>query len=135
MSGLFPKLINNLDQLAFAKSLESAFGGIYCINLDHRPDRWERASSHFNQFGIKHLVKRQSATFLKNDPLYNKHERLQGGKYLPLQISRSTLGIFFISGQPTIDPYFGSPNIFYKLQKVLMQLTLLLITAAYLTLS
>lgn len=37
------------------------FEEIYCINLDHRTDRWEHAQKEFEKLGIKDRVKRFSA--------------------------------------------------------------------------
>jgi len=69
------------DRAAFADALRSAFGKIYCINLDSRPDRWARASKHFEELRIATLVERHPAKDFRSDPSYAHLERLQNGKY------------------------------------------------------
>lgn len=37
------------------------FDDIYCINLDHRKDRWEQSQKEFNSVGLLPRVQRFSA--------------------------------------------------------------------------
>jgi GR25 family glycosyltransferase involved in LPS biosynthesis len=49
------------------------FEKIYCINLDHRTDRWQECCSIFNEYEITHKVERFSAVQYKHqDPRYSK---------------------------------------------------------------
>jgi GR25 family glycosyltransferase involved in LPS biosynthesis len=53
------------------------FEKIYCINLDRRPDRWERASNHFEDVGI--IVERFSA--IDGTIIDNQSELKNNGAY------------------------------------------------------
>ncbi len=48
-------------ELYFKKHSFDFFDEIYCINLDHRTDRWEHAQKEFEKVGILNRVKRFSA--------------------------------------------------------------------------
>ena len=49
------------------------FEKIYCINLDHRHDRWEECCKIFNEYGMSDKVERFSAIQYKHkNPLYSK---------------------------------------------------------------
>lgn len=49
------------------------FEKIYCINLDHRTDRWEKCNKKFKELGISEKVQRFSAfNFQHPDPKYKK---------------------------------------------------------------
>jgi len=50
------------------------FEKVYCINLDSRIDRWDKAQKEFEKIGIKDLVQRISG-HVPNDNLLNKGER------------------------------------------------------------
>lgn len=54
------------------------FEKIYCINLNHRTDRWENCVSQFNQLGIQNRVERKEATVCAHTKL-NRKQNAQVG--------------------------------------------------------
>ncbi len=89
---LIAKLKSTLSRPGFGKHLEQCFSGIYCINLDRRPDRWQRCEKHFRKFGLQNSVQRFSATDLRAEG-YGHLERRQGKnlKYSVLSCCGCTL--------------------------------------------
>lgn len=49
------------------------FDRIFCINLDHRKDRWERSLQEFRKAGIENRVERFPAIFIQDNPAYGNH--------------------------------------------------------------
>jgi len=49
--------------------LEEFFPLIFCINMDSRPDRWEKTQKEFEKIGIKN-VKRFSEYIMDNLDIY-----------------------------------------------------------------
>ncbi|MDZ7842415.1 MAG: sulfotransferase domain-containing protein [Gammaproteobacteria bacterium] len=57
------------DRNPYARPLLNTFDAIFCINLDHRPDRWEHALSQFNALGVGHKLERVPGIVLSKPAL------------------------------------------------------------------
>jgi len=51
------------------------FEKIYCINLDSRPDRWEKMQKEFNRWGIKEKVERVSGYLVEGMTFVERGEK------------------------------------------------------------
>jgi hypothetical protein len=54
------------------------FDEIYCINLEHRPERWKQAQREFDKVGITDRVKRFDAIYDKENPKRGCYESHMG---------------------------------------------------------
>lgn len=79
-------------------SVNTFFEHIYCINLDRRPDRWERCQTEFAKFGIEG-VERFSAT---DGQLHTAAPRLARGAYGVLDTHRRILSNAMQNGYSNI---------------------------------
>ncbi len=64
----------------FAKALRAFFPEAFCINLDHRGDRWAFFEGQMKKLGLAGFVKRFPGVYLKTGE-YAPRDRLQQGKY------------------------------------------------------
>jgi glycosyl transferase family 25 len=55
------------------------FDEIYCINLEHRPERWKQAQREFDKVGIVDRVRRFDAIYDKENPKRGCYESHMGG--------------------------------------------------------
>lgn len=68
------------------------FKKIYCINLDHRKDRWQECCDIFNKYGITNKVERFSAIQYKHeDPRYYKAMGQLGCSASHFEITKNAL--------------------------------------------
>ena len=78
---------NVVEEIITPFDLNNYFDGIFCINLERRPDRWQKVSEQFNKHNIK--VERIVAfdgnwEMVKNEwePIYNNLARTYGNQFL-----------------------------------------------------
>ncbi len=68
------------------------FEKIYCINLDHRTDRWQQCCDIFNEYGITDKVERFSAVQYKHkDQSYSKAMGQLGCSASHFEITKNAL--------------------------------------------
>jgi GR25 family glycosyltransferase involved in LPS biosynthesis len=70
---LVPKQYKTMCENAMTKIDNKILDHVYVINLDRRPDRWEKTKNRLNEIGIE--PKRWRAIDGKNNPLYAKYEK------------------------------------------------------------
>lgn len=68
---IIPKQYKTLCQNAIPKIDDKIFDNVYVINLERRPDRWEKTKDRLNDIGIE--PKRWIANDGKSDPSYQKY--------------------------------------------------------------
>ena len=87
------------------------FEKIYCINLDHRTDRWQQCCEIFNEYGISDKVERFSAIQYKHkDPLYSKAMGQLGCSSSHFEITKNAL-------ERKLENYLVLEDDFYFLDK------------------
>lgn len=87
------------------------FEKIYCINLDHRTDRWQECCKIFNDYNIIDKVERFSAVQYKHqDPKYSKAMGQLGCSASHFEITRQAL-------EKNLENYLVLEDDFYFLDK------------------
>jgi len=76
MMGSAQPTASDAKRRGFGSLLDEFFDGIFCVNLDTRPDRWRYIRAHLNSFGLDRALRRFPAVDIRKDPQILQHEKL-----------------------------------------------------------